>query len=128
MGAVPFHDTVLGLCYLGSFVCATSTETTVIRRLRSYEQQGVRDIGATISQAALAASAATSFFSPVSIGTLNFTDGGLLANNPAGEVENEAANIWCPEAGTGDLQGLVKCFISIATGDPGKKTNLTRRF
>jgi hypothetical protein len=35
------------------------------------------------------------------------------------EVEGEASNIWCPE--TGDLKPLVKCFISIGTGNPGKK-------
>jgi len=34
-------------------------------------------------------------------------------------VEGEAANIWCSE--TGDLKPLVKCFISIGTGNPGKK-------
>lgn len=35
------------------------------------------------------------------------------------EVEGEASNIWCSE--TGDLKPLVKCFISIGTGNPGKK-------
>lgn len=35
------------------------------------------------------------------------------------QVEGEASNIWCPE--TGDLKQLVKCFISIGTGNPGKK-------
>jgi hypothetical protein len=34
-------------------------------------------------------------------------------------VEGEASNIWCSE--TGDLKPLVKCFISIGTGNPGKK-------
>lgn len=104
-----------------SFVYATSNETSGVWRIRSYGQQGVRDIGATISKAASATSAATTFFSPVSIGSLKFVDGGLGANNPAGEVEGEAANIWCPEAGTRELQSLVKCFIYIGTGDPGKK-------
>lgn len=35
------------------------------------------------------------------------------------EVEGEAADIWCSE--TGDLKPLVKCFVSIGTGNPGKK-------
>lgn len=35
------------------------------------------------------------------------------------EVEEEASNIWCSE--TRDLKPLVKCFISIGTGNPGKK-------
>lgn len=35
------------------------------------------------------------------------------------EVESEASDIWCSE--TGDLKPLVKCFVSIGTGNPGKK-------
>jgi hypothetical protein len=34
-------------------------------------------------------------------------------------VEGEASNIWCTE--TGDIKPLVKCFISIGTGNPGNK-------
>jgi hypothetical protein len=48
-----------------------------------------------------------------------FADGGLGANNPVDEVEGEAANIWCAE--TGELKPLVKCFVSIGTGNPGRK-------
>jgi hypothetical protein len=55
----------------------------------------------------------------VSIGNRTFADGGLGANNPVDETEGEASNIWCSE--TGDLKPLVKCFISIGTGNPGKK-------
>lgn len=36
------------------------------------------------------------------------------------EVEGEASDIWC--SGTGDLKPLVKCFVSIGTGNPGKKS------
>lgn len=35
------------------------------------------------------------------------------------EVEGEASEIWCPD--TRDLKSQVKCFISIGTGNPGKK-------
>ena len=35
------------------------------------------------------------------------------------EVECEASDIWCSQ--TGDLKPLVKCFISVGTGNPGKK-------
>ena len=76
-------------------------------------------IPATICQAALATSAATTLFDPVNIGVRKFADGGLGANNPVDEVEGEASNIWCSE--TGDLKPLVKCFLSIGTGNPGKK-------
>jgi predicted acylesterase/phospholipase RssA len=101
------------------FVCATAKETTGITRIRSYKLQGEDDIPATICQAALATSAATGFFEPVSIGARQFVDGALGANNPVDEVESEAADIWNPN--TGDLKPLVKCFISIGTGNPGKK-------
>jgi predicted acylesterase/phospholipase RssA len=67
-----------------------------------------------ICEAALATSAATGFFAPVSIGARKFVDGVLGANNPVDKVEGEASNIWCSE--TADLKPLVKCFISIGTG------------
>ena len=101
-----------------SFVCTANRDTKDIIRLRSYSSDEP-NIRATIWQAGLATSAATSFFSPVSIGARTFADGGLGANNPVDEVEGEASNIWCSE--TGDLKPLVKCFISIGTGNPGKK-------
>src|SRR5690606_20441016 len=55
-----------------------------------------------------------------------FVDGALLANNPVDEVQLEASRIWCPE--TGDLKPLVKCFISIGTGNPGKKAIQDKAF
>lgn len=87
--------------------------------MRSYTLPDESGIPATICQAALATSAATGFFGPVPIGARQFVDGALGANNPVDEVEGEAANIW--SFGTGDLKPLVKCFISIGTGNPGKK-------
>jgi predicted acylesterase/phospholipase RssA len=102
-----------------SFVCTTTKETTGITRLRSYNLPDELNIPATICDAALATSAATGFFDPVSIGARQFVDGAFGANNPVDEVEGEASNIWCSE--TGDLKPLVKCFISIGTGNPGKK-------
>ncbi|KAH7111138.1 acyl transferase/acyl hydrolase/lysophospholipase [Dendryphion nanum] len=101
------------------FVCATATETSGITCLRSYSLPGTNDIRMTICDAALATSAASSFFDPVSIGARVFVDGALGANNPVDEVEGEASNIWCPQ--TGDLKPLVKCFISIGTGNPGTR-------
>jgi predicted acylesterase/phospholipase RssA len=102
-----------------SFVCTADRDTKDIVRLRSYSLPDEPNIQATICQAALATSAATTFFEPVSIGGRTFADGGLGANNPVDEVEGEASNIWCSQ--TGDLKPLVKCFISIGTGNPGKK-------
>jgi predicted acylesterase/phospholipase RssA len=102
-----------------SFVCTADRDTKNIIRLRSYSLPQEPNIRATICQVTLATSAATTFFKPVSIGDRTFADGGLGANNPVDEVEGEASNIWYSE--TGDLKPLVKCFISIGTGNPGKK-------
>ncbi|KAJ5340143.1 FabD/lysophospholipase-like protein [Penicillium brevicompactum] len=101
------------------FVCSITQETKEIVRLRSYPIRNKPGISATICQAARATSAATTFFEPVSIGARRFADGALGANNPVDEMEGEASDIWCEE--TGELKALVKCFISIGTGHPGKK-------
>jgi hypothetical protein len=90
-----------------------------IVRLRSYSLPEELSVPATICQAALATSATTTLFDPICIGDCTFADGALGANNPVDEVEGEASNIWCSE--TGDLKRLVKCFVSIGTGNPGKK-------
>ena len=100
-----------------SFVCTVDQNTKGIVRLRSYTLPEEPTIPATICQAALATSAATTFFEPVYIGNRMFADGGLGANNPVWEVEGEAADIWCSDSG--DLKPLVKCFVSIGTGNPG---------
>ncbi|KAG9235350.1 acyl transferase/acyl hydrolase/lysophospholipase [Amylocarpus encephaloides] len=100
-----------------TFVCTVDQNTKSIVRLRSYTLPDESSIPATMCQAALAISAATTFFEPVRIGNRTFVDGGLGVNNPVDEVEGEATNIWCSESG--DLKPLVKCFISIGTGNPG---------
>jgi predicted acylesterase/phospholipase RssA len=98
-------------------VCTVDQNTKGIVHLRSYNLAQATSVPATICQAALATSAATTFFDPVHIGNRTFADGGLGANNPVDEVEGEASDIWCAESG--DLKPLVKCFISIGTGNPG---------
>lgn len=102
-----------------SFVCTIDRDTKDMVRLRSYSLPDEPRIHATVCQAALATSAATTFFDAVSIGDRTFADGAFGANNPVDEVEGEAANVWCSE--NGDLKPLVKCFISLGTGTPGKK-------
>ena len=104
-------------------MCAVSKDTGDAVRIRSYDQVGRGNIPATICEAALATSAATSFFDPVSIGASQYVDGALRHNNPISEVEAEAEDLWCPNYGTSDmvdLKSLVKCFISIGTGAPSK--------
>ncbi|THX83485.1 FabD/lysophospholipase-like protein [Aureobasidium pullulans] len=100
-----------------TFVCSIDRYTKAMVRLRSYSLPDEQNVPATICQAALATSAATTFFAPVSIGKRSFADGAFGANNPVDEVEGEATNIWSPEMR--ELQPLVKCFISIGTGNPG---------
>jgi predicted acylesterase/phospholipase RssA len=99
------------------FVCAQRKETGTIVPLRSYCCKGEDPETATIWQAALATSAATSFFDSVKIGDCTFIDGAMGANNPARELEHEADQIWCEV--TGKLEPLVKCFISLGTGNGG---------
>ncbi|PKS12989.1 hypothetical protein jhhlp_000330 [Lomentospora prolificans] len=115
----PFNDGQPRGCRVVSFVCATSKERGGITRLRSYDLPEKPNISVTIREAALATSAATGFFDPVTIGARHFVDGALGANNPINEVEGEASDIWCSE--TGELKPLVKCIISIGTGNPGKR-------
>jgi hypothetical protein len=103
-----------------SFVCTIAKKPTGITHLRSYDLPGeINMIRPSICEAALATSAATGFFDPVSIGERQFEDGAFGANNPVDEVEGEASDIWCSE--TRELKPLVKCFISVGTGNPGKK-------
>src|SRR6187402_2545693 len=108
---------------LNRVVCAKAFESTTNVLLRSYtSSDALNNIPATICEAARATSAATSFFEPVTIGPRKrkFVDGGLGANNPVEQLWNEAQNIWCSNREV-ELSTLLKCFISIGTGNPGKK-------
>lgn len=122
MPSVRINLTVVCLPYADgglSFVCTAAKDLYGITRLRSYDLPQKPAVPATICEAALATSAATGFFDHVTIGARSFVDGALGANNPVVEVEGEASDIWCSE--TGELKPLVKCFISIGTGNPGMK-------
>lgn len=104
-----------------SFVCAADSSTKDIVLLRSYNVPDESNIHATICQAAIATSATTTFFDPVAISDRTFADGGLGANNPVFQVAGEALSIWGSDTGT--LKPLVKCFISIGTGNFGKEVS-----
>ena len=100
-------------------MCALAKDVNAPDRLRSYSNPSRRpNIPATISEAALATSAATSFFDSVLIGEREFVDCALGTNNPVDAVEEEATDIWCPDTGSSALIPLVQCFVSIGTGQP----------
>lgn len=101
-----------------TFVCTTSKDTLQVTRVRSYPVPNEVALPATICEAALATSAATRFFDSVSIGNHQFVDGAFGANNPIEEIEEEAADIWCTTSRA--LKSLVKCLVSVGTGDPAK--------
>lgn len=91
--------------------------------LRSYtSDDALNNIPASICEAVRATSAATSFFEPVTIGPRGrrFVDGALGANNPTDQLWNEAQNVWCQDENN-ELSALLKCFVSIGTGNPGIK-------
>ena len=90
-----------------------------MRLFKTYQVGGDRDyLKPTLVQAALATSAATSFFRECKIGARAFLDGAFQANNPAFQVKQEAMEIWCSE-GEESFASRVRCFISIGTGHPG---------
>lgn len=47
-------------------------------------------------------------------------DGGLGANNPVEQLWNEAQRIWCEDE-RAELGEMLKCLVSIGTGNPGLK-------
>jgi hypothetical protein len=70
-------------------------------------------------EAARAISAASSFFDLIAIGDFRevFVDGATGANNPVGEVWNQAKDMWPHEP----FETSVKCLVSIGTGVPSLK-------
>lgn len=101
-------------------MCANFQKTNCVTRLRSYRTPDGSEFHPTILEAALATSAAPTYFSEVKIRGTSFVDGAIGANNPASHVESEAREIWCEDGGL--LQPLVKCFISIGTGHKGTQS------
>lgn len=103
------------------FVCATSKQTSETVCLASYNSRGGSDLWNSVKiwEACRATSAASSFFDSIAIGRFGeeFVDGATGANNPVGEVWNQAQQIWGPEP----LEGRVQCLASIGTGIPSLK-------
>jgi predicted acylesterase/phospholipase RssA len=99
------------------FVCAASSFGPV-DCFRSYDSdRSAFNHPVTIVEAALATSAATGYFDPVTTNNRQYVDGGIYANNPVEEAEIEAINMWCH--GAESLKNKTKCFISVGTGKLG---------
>ncbi|RDW75382.1 hypothetical protein BP6252_06524 [Coleophoma cylindrospora] len=102
-----------------SFVCATSKGTSNTTLLKDYDIPGKprQHMNMTIVEAAMATSAALSFFDPVEIDGMKYLDGGTGANNPVDHVWNEAQALFGGDNGA--ISNVVGCVLSIGTGNPG---------
>jgi hypothetical protein len=103
-------------------VCATSKSVSRTVVLRSYPPtRDVPDLyhSAKIWEAARATSAASTFFDPITIGTLEdkFLDGGTGANNPVRQLWQEAADTFC-DGSSRKLTKDLRTIVSIGTGIP----------
>lgn len=68
----------------------------------------------------MATCAAPPYFDPVEINGSKFSDGAFRANNPVFKAANEAREIWVNSInanGSGEIQPLVSCMLSIGTGE-----------
>lgn len=99
---------------LPRFVCAMMQKVGIVTRLRSYRVPEGNDQDPTILQAALATSAAPTYFSKVKIEGSTYIDAALGSNNPTEQLEDEANDILCNRKN--DLTTRVACFLSIGTG------------
>ena len=70
----------------------------------------------TIVEAALATSAASTFFPPLEANGKRYVDGALGDNNPTPLVYQLAQDIWARDDGR--LDDYLSCMISIGTGKP----------
>lgn len=115
--AMYYHVNRISILLNARFVTTKTQETSSITRLPNYPSLTSSHLHPTTLEAALATSAATTYFEPIHINGTYFLDGALGANNPCDVVELEASDLWCET--TARLQPLIKCYISIGTGHPG---------
>lgn len=101
-----------------SFVCAKAQEVDAPVRLCSHRRH-LYGQAPTISQVAQATCATSGLFNPVVVGERQYVDGGLGVNNPVQQVWSEAMNIWCSGPENTELAPMIRCFVSIGSGNPG---------
>ena len=105
---------------LPSFVVARRFESTNEVAIKDYTPTGEQNHDqATIVEAALATSAASSFFPRVKIGNREYVDGALGSNNPIEILWREAQDVWAPD--DGKIKPRLQSIISIGTGRPSFK-------
>ncbi|KAM5370882.1 hypothetical protein ACJZ2D_008315 [Fusarium nematophilum] len=98
------------------FVLAMRAEVTRPARLRSYETPlTVQEVDCTVVEAVRATSAASSFFSPVTIQGETFIDAAVGYNNPVDEVLEEVYQVY------GTSGRNIERFVSVGTGMPSLK-------
>ncbi|KAH7141277.1 hypothetical protein B0J13DRAFT_556557 [Dactylonectria estremocensis] len=98
------------------FVCATSSNSRNTDRLRSYTLTSHPGPPITICDAALATLATLACFDSVTIQDTQFVPCVLSANNPIGEVEQEARNVWPSAIDT--QSPSISFLLSIGAGNP----------
>lgn len=99
-------------------MCATLLDAGRSVHLRDYVSLNEPKNGPeTISEVALATLATSTFFEPAIVGGKKYGSGTLKSINPVADVWAEAQAIWAKD---GNLDPLLKCFVSIGSGDPGQ--------
>jgi predicted acylesterase/phospholipase RssA len=102
---------------VSSFVVARRMESKSPAIIRDYTELGdTNDDKLTIVEAALATSAASTFFPPLEAQGKSYVDGALGTNNPTPLVWQVAQDIWANH--DGQILDQVNCFISLGTGKP----------
>ncbi|GAW26599.1 putative patatin-like phospholipase [Rosellinia necatrix] len=101
-----------------TFVVARRVESNSHVLIRDYTLSGEENYDKlTIVEAALATSAASTFFPPLEANGKLYVDGALGDNNPTPLVYQLAQDTWARDDGR--LDSYLNCFISIGTGRPG---------
>jgi len=90
-------------------VTTGKTQTTIISNYGDIEGDYLRETNATIVEAAMATSAAPTYFKPVRIGYFDYIDGGIGNNNPTLLAVAEAEKLWPSRK--------ISVVVSLGTGE-----------
>ncbi len=134
-----FKDTLIEQALTEVLITSYSTSlrmpfffTSIIRKEKNYKQENFRMVceGYTMEQAAMATSAAPTYFRPYAIPALNrpdpdytLVDGGVVANNPTSIAIIEAMNSYKMKTGH-DLNLDEILVVSLGTGRKSRKLDI----